>query len=362
MSDHLLDSLDIEPSEDRQDEIRRQKQEVYEANIEAKHEQLVQRRTDLAAHQAIDLSVVDNKRLQESVIEGGEYLKLAAEAKVFINDDFKGYIPYFSRNVILIAAPTGNGKSTTCANLAYHALLSGQKILIVTNEEVTSDVYNRVICLIKGWAYVDHGNFSQHQLDTFAEMTLKIGQHITIVDDNYSGSPGQTTTVEGFESVFESLIEKKAKFDVVIFDYYQNVTSSNKHPDWSDWKCQERVAKYLDSFKKRYNAPIIVLAQLRDADEKSSFKERIQGRKIILDTATCAIEMIAERENQRTAFTIKKSRFSEGVGETVYTGFDRGKYVLYTPAFANAAELKKAARSHETMLSGLFGKAGVKGE
>lgn len=363
MNDPLTDSLGIEPEFDKMDEIRRKKQEVYENDIESKYDNLIKRKNELATNDDIDLTSMSEERLNNIVSETSEYLELARNSKTFLNNNFNGVVPYFARNVILIAAPTGHGKSTTCANLAYHALLQGQKILVITNEEVAGDVYNRIICLIKGWAYVDHGKFTDDQVRTFKEMIPQIGKRVTVVDDNFGGSPGQTTTIEGMEAIFESLVKKKTNYGVIIFDYYQNVTKSNKNSSWNNWQCQEYLAKYLDSYKSRYNAPIIVLAQLLDySDNKPSFKERIEGRKLILNTATCAIELSAERDDQRTAWTIRKSRFSEGVGDTIYTGFSKGKYVEYTPKFANEAELYKAEKKHRSLFGEVFKGTGENNE
>ena len=361
MSDSLLESIGATDIVDNQDEIRRKKQEIYEDRIETQYDDLTKRNLETNINESISLVNMSPEKIMQIAEEGDEYLKLARDAKPFINNDFVGMVPYFARNVILAGAPSGNGKSTICANLAYHALLLGQKILVISNEEASIDVYNRITCLIKGWAYTEHSNFTQEQLDTFKAMIPKLAKKITVVDDNFQKVQGQTTTIEGVEAIFESLIRDKAEYDVIIFDYYQNITTSTKFPMWSDWKCQERFAKYLDSFKKRYNAPVIVLAQLSDNLDEP-FKQRIEGRKIIYNTSTCAIEITAEREHLRTAWTIRKSRFASGVGETIHTGFDRGKYVLYTPEFANVAQQNIERRAQNKLMGSLFGQAGIKGD
>ena len=264
MSDSLLESIGATEIVDNQDEIRRKKQEVYEDRIETQYDDLTKRKLETTINESISLMGMTPEKVNEIAEEGDEYLRLARDAKPFINDDFVGMVPYFARNVILAGAPSGNGKSTICANLAYHALLLGQRVLVISNEEASSDVYNRVTCLIKGWAYTEHSEFTDEQRDTFKAMVPKLAKRITVVDDNFQKVPGQTTTIEGVEAIFESLIRDGAEYDVIVFDYYQNVTTSTKFPSWVEWKCQERFAKYLDSFKKRYNAPVIILAQLSD--------------------------------------------------------------------------------------------------
>ena len=361
MSDNLLESIGATEIVDNQDEVRRKKQELYEDKIATQYDDLTRRKLENNINENVSLLDMSPEKVAEIAEEGDEYLMLARDAKPFINNDFVGMVPYFARNVILAGAPSGNGKSTICANLAYHALLLGQRVLVISNEEASSDVYNRITCLIKGWAYTEHSEFTEEQRATFKAMVPKLAKRITVVDDNFQKVPGQTTTIEGVEAIFESLIRDNAKYDVIVFDYYQNVTSSSKFPSWVEWKCQEKFAKYLDSFKKRYNAPVIVLAQLSDNLDEP-FKQRIEGRKIIYNTATCALEITAEREHLRTAWTIRKSRFAGGVGETIHTGFDRGKYVLYTPEFANIAQQNIERNSQNKLMGSLFGKAGIEGE
>jgi hypothetical protein len=211
--------------------------------------------------------------------------------------------------------------------------MQGQKVLVISNEEIDTDVYNRVTCLCKGWAYTNHKDFSDEQISTFNEFIDVLDHKLTVVDDTYSGGMGQTTTIEGIEALFNSIIEKKTEFDLIIIDYYQNVGRSTKAPHLNAYQVQEMFCKLLDQFKNVSKCPIVVLAQRKSSHADLSFKDSIEGRKVIYNVATCAIGMKAERDQLRTAFEFEKSRWAEAVGTTVHVGYHRGLYVDYTQEF-----------------------------
>ena len=332
-------------------EFRRKESELHRDRIDTQHEEMELRKEELEKSQSIDLGNISPERIKQLQADNTDYLEKAKNAKVFINDHFKGKIPYFPRNIILVAAATGDGKSTTSANLAAHALQQGQRVLVISNEEAITDVYNRVTCLFKGWSYANHEKFTTEQRTVFNKFIDLLSKRMAVVDDTFNGSIGQTSTLEGVEAILNSLIENKSKFDVIIIDYYQNIDRSTKNPKLKDWEVQGRVAKFIDKFKNSYDAPIVVLAQMKpNSDEKMSFKESIEGRKAILNVATCALQMLADRENQRTAFIIKKSRFPESMGETIYVGYKRGQYVLYDKGFKMEAQMMKEQRKTNEVL------------
>ena len=335
-------------------ETRSKQRELYKEKVENDYKEMLQRKEEKQKAQSIDLSVRNPDRIKKIQAENREYLIKAQNCGMFINESFQGKVPYFARNIILCVAQTGDGKSTTCANACAHALKQKQRVLAIVNEENISDVYNRVTCLMNGWSYSNHENFTPEQIDAFSRGVDKLSHRMTVVDDSFNDSMGQTSTLEGIESLLTSLITKDVHFDVIIIDYYQNIDRSIGNPSLKDWEVQGRFAKFLDKFKNAYDAPIILLAQQKQQNgdgESRSFKESIEGRKAILNVATCAIEIKAERELKRTSWTIKKSRFVEAVGEVVYTGYNKGNYVSYTGEFENKVQMYQAQQKQEKFLS-----------
>ena len=334
-------------------DYNRKKRIIDQYNLDNKFDEIQERTSQLNALQKFNLDKEDPSVIQKIADENEQYLIAAKNAGVFINNDFKGKVPLFPKNVVVVAAETGVGKSTIAANLAYHAIMQRQRVLIIVNEESPGDVYNRVTCLIKGWAYVDHGSFTDEQRKTFKEMTILLRERIVVIDDSYlPGVPHLTTSIEGVETILNSTIENKNEFDLILIDYYQNIDKSVKVPTLSDHQAQYRFCKYIDQFKNRANAPIVVLAQLKTSGEtKLSFKESIEGRKGLMNISTCSLKVTKDVENQRTGFTIEKSRFTAALGQTVWVGFDKGKYVDYTPEFKNKVQLDIVAKATQRAVS-----------
>jgi len=351
MSDTKINSSISSDVMDRA-ELERKSREIYEHKTNIQYEKFKEQERRYEKTQQIDLTETSEEVVNKLRRENIDYQEQAKNSKVFINNSFKGMVPYFARNLILIAGVSGHGKSTTSANLGYHAYVQDQKILMIVNEEHPTDVYNRITCLGKGWAYVDHSSFTEEQIKAFDEGIVSLSKKIYVAHDSMNGEPGQTTTFEGIKRILDEAlrVQDTHPYDVIIIDYYQNISQSLEG-ERRPWEVQENFVRYIDNFKLNYNAPIILLAQLRPGDEsKLPFKEAIEGRKSILNVATCAIKIEAERDLARTSFEFKKCRFNDSVGKTVYTGFSKGKYIPYTDEFKNNTELNKERKTQAELL------------
>jgi len=331
--------------------IKKQK-EIWHSRIDNEYNRIHIRQKIANKNASINLNKIDSNKINKIIQSNQEYLKLAKNSYLFLNNpDFQGKIPFFAKNIILVAATTGDGKSTTSSNLAYHAIMQGQRVLIITNEECVSDVYNNITCLVKGWSYTNHESFTPEQTNTFDRFIKHLSNRVTVIDDSFNGEIGQTTTIEGITGILDSLIKNESKFDLIIFDYYQNVYASILDPNKQPWQVQEDFCRYLNTFRTTYPAPIVILAQKRYTKEDDQpLKDSLEGRKMILNISTCAIEMKADRENFRTKWIIKKSRFNQFVGQTISTGFDRGKYILYDMDFISKIETVKIQKQNNKLM------------
>ena len=287
-----------------------------------------------------DFGILSDEAVEKLKKENTEYMYAARTKMCFINKEFDGAIPFYRKNLILVGGVTGDGKSTTAANII--ATVFGKdkgdgtrrRVLVLTNEEKTEDVYNRVLCLLKGWSYVNHDKFTDEQIAFFNDSYTHMRKYITVVDNTYNGSFGVTSTIEGICSVFDNLLANKEYYDVVILDYYQNVQHSTNDPRLNEFQVQAALAKRLDQYKNIYPAPIVVLAQVRPVDDANTpFKIRVEGSKIISNVCTCSIELIPDKKLRKTSWAIHKSRFNEAVGIEIETGFRNGLHVEYNDAF-----------------------------
>ena len=347
MSTNLTDIFKKSQESDEEElDLNKMGLEIEADRVKTKFEDLQERRKIEKITSEIDLSLGNEKFIKKLKKDNKIYMEGLKNSKVFINNDFKHLVPYHPGTLTLIAANTGEGKSTCAANLAYHDLIQGKNVMVISNEEKATDFYNRVTAIIKLWNYQNHQDFTEEQKETFEEYIGILANKMTVVDNDYHGEPGQTTTIEGFQTILSKLLEMAKNnilYDTIIIDYYQNIGMSTRNPKLVDWEVQAKVAKMLDSFKNSYPAPIVILAQKKatNGDSDLSFKELIQGRKIILDVCTCAIELKADRPNFKTDWIIRKSRFSAGAGQTVSTGYKFGRYVEYSQHFKESMETKK---------------------
>ncbi len=312
--------------------------------VELEMAKMKQAEQDLRRAQDTSFGEISESILQEIRKDNSDYITSARKAMLFVNDSFTGVVPYFRKNLILIGGKTGEGKSTTVANIVYSTIQqknpetgAWRRALVISNEEVAADVYNRVTCQTYGWHYTNHDKFTDEQLAVFDDSIPKLAKdgRLTVIDNNYNGANGVTTSIEGIQTIFDNLIRNKDYYDVVIIDYYQNVKFSKKNPMLNEYEVQAQLAAALDRYKNEYPAPIVIMAQVDPPDKEGSkpFEHRIKGRKVITDPATIIMEMVAERDRLRTKWIVHKSRFTEAVGGIFYTGYDRGKFVTYTPEF-----------------------------
>lgn len=307
------------------------------------YERTIQDEKDMEITKGSNFGTMSDAQVATLQKDNDEYIEAAKRRMLFIDPVFDKVVPYFRKNLILIGAKTGDGKSTTAANIAFSTMkqtnpVTGKKcrVLILTNEEKAEDFYNRITCLNKGWHYTNHSEFTEEQITTFrrAIPLLAAGGRLTVVDNTYNGSHGVTTTIEGIQTVFENLLANKEYYDVVIIDYYQNIISSKNNISASENDVQARLARMLDHYKNVYPAPIVLMAQVNAATEdKAPFQIRIKGRKIIMDACTLAMEMVANRELLATTWWIWKSRFTSSVGKHFNTGYEEGRFVEYTTEF-----------------------------
>ncbi len=327
--------------------------------IETQLERLHEDEKDMELARNANYDALTEEQLREIQKNNDDYIEAARSPMYFIADVFNGVVPFFRKNLIFIGAKTGEGKSTAVANIIFNVqkLVNPEtgkrrRSFVITNEERSEDVYNRITALQKGWAYTNHSKFSEEQARTFTRAIpywAKDGV-ITVADNTFSGGHGVTTSLEGIASIFDNLIEKKIYYDVIVIDYYQNIIYSQKDQFMNENEVQARLARILDRYKNIYPAPIVLMGQMNAPDDQDRipWQLRIKGRKIIADAATHVMEMSANFEDHATEWQIWKSRFTESMGKIFKTGFDKGKFVDYTPEFqAKVTAHKEAAQARE---------------
>ncbi len=294
-----------------------------------------------------------------------EYVMAAKEGMMFINKVLRDIVPFFRKNLIVVGARTGGGKSTAVANIVFETIKQknpktgeSRKVLVITNEEKAEDFYSRIVSLARNYHYVNHDKFTPEMTAQFeAGIQALAGTGIvTVIDDNFNGTSGLTKTLEGIKTIFNNLIRDRIYYDAIIIDYYQNVTTSTDNPKLDQYKVQELLAHFLDGMKNQYPAPIVVFAQSRVDDKEHTipFDIRLKGAKLLSDKATLTMEMIPHQKDLCTEWVVHKSRFTEGLtGHSIMTGYDKGRFVEYDEAFRAKAAKAKERRAEKALMGGI---------
>ena len=335
---------DIEMDE-RKKNVQQKSLILQEHRVERDLNILQQNKEELEKGKDISFSSLSQGYIDGLVESSNEYIEAAKKSMSFMNDTFRLVVPFFRKNLILVGADTGDGKSTAVANVIYSTITkinpaTGKpgRVLVLSNEEAPEDFYNRITALHLGLKYTNHREITDREKDQYASYIPIWCENSTlsIIGDTYEGISGWTTTLEGIERIFTSLLESDNPPDVVILDYYQNVKVSRNNTDLDQYKVQAMFAAFLDKMKLVYPGPIVVMAQMKrltGEDDTTPFNIRLKGSKEICDKATFIAEITPERTYLRSKWKVWKSRFNESVGETYFVGYDRGKFVEYTEAF-----------------------------
>lgn len=354
----LVDALKEAQEESR--EMNEKQYKLTKKRIETQYQQLEEQERLKNAFNKLPIGKNVEERYKKLAVENTEYIKLARDGGTFLGMDvFKDKVALFARNLILLSAETGTGKSTTVANFVESYLKQNKKIIIVTNEENPNDILNRILFLLNDWIYSHHDQITDEQLELCEKAYPKLGKVVEVIHDQFNGIGGTTTTLEGIKSVCQNLIDLRQEegitYDAIIIDYIQNISSSIEAPSMAKWQVMQKTMTYLDNFKNVYDAPVLVFSQLKSNSGDASYKDRLEGYKAIINHATTAIEIKIDRENLRTEWLFVKNRF-KSVGSSVFTGFDKGRYVEYDQEFKNRTLAKVEQKKHQKVLGNLFKK------
>lgn len=329
----------------RKKEVQEKSLILQEHRVDRDLTRLMQNQDELKKGQEVDFSSLPQSYVDELVNSSNKYIEAARLSMCFMNEMFRLVVPYFQKNLILIGADTGDGKSTTVANIIYSTITTPNpatgklgRALVLSNEEAPEDFYNRITAVHMGLKYTNHNLITDEEKETYAKfipLWCK-DDRLSIIGDTYQGISGWTTTLEGIEKIFTNLIDSGNAPDVVILDYYQNVKRSKNDPELDQYKTQAMFAAFLDKMKLVYPGPIVVMAQMKRLtgdDDTTPFNVRLKGSKEICDKATFIAEITPERKLLRSKWKIWKSRFNDSAGEDFHVGYDRGKFVPYDEAF-----------------------------
>lgn len=259
----------------------------------------------------------------------------------FLYDELKDFVQLAAGSLALFCASTGTGKSTLTANIAKELIKQGKRVLIIVNEEENDDVGVRVSCLdldISIHKYKIKGGLTDQERENVINNMVALSKNsVTICGLDFKGDSRITTSPEGMKAL---LTRASGKFDAILIDYYQNVNYSIAQPGLRPHEANEMFANDLDYFKNSVGCPIILMAQIRRGE--SDYKERLEGRRLILNKATDIFELKTDKQYSRSILIVHKDRWLGNQGEEMPIGYRGGKYVPYTQQFEEEVVKQKA--------------------
>lgn len=233
--------------------------------------------------------------------------------------------------VTVIGGCTGKGKSTTSANLIadFYQRYTDRQALVITNEEVSSDVLDRASCaLLKEdfYAYRE-GEVGPLIEEKIEALSSQLFERVEVV----SCSDVDMTCLEDVIDVLTYAAGKK-EINLVLLDYLQTVSWSRNNPELNSYAVSKKLGLFLKDYGRKVDIPIIMFAQIQplpDSKDESDwipdFSTRIQGDKTFTNHCVLTVEIIPNFETRITRYYIHKDRFGSNQNKSYYFEWKQGR-------------------------------------
>jgi len=235
--------------------------------------------------------------------------------------------------VTVIGGCTGKGKSTASANIIadFYTRYPDRQALVITNEEVSSDVLDRASCaLLKEdfYAYRE-GEVGPLIEEKIEKLSSELFERVEIV----STSSVDMTCLEDVIDVLTYAAGKK-EINLVLLDYLQTVSWSKENKELNAYAVSKKLGLFLKDYGRKVDIPIVMFAQIQPlpGEQKEDgwvpdFSGRIQGDKTFSNHCVMTIEIIPNFETRITRFYIHKDRFGNNAGKSFNFEWVQGRLV-----------------------------------
>lgn len=225
------------------------------------------------------------------------------------------------KELLLVSANSGGGKSITLANLALNFVEQGLNVLYVSLELSEDVVAQRFDTMFTG---IGRKEWKSH-VDELASLIKSEKEGKGVLDIIQMPSGTKANEIRAY--LKEYYLHYDMMPDMLVLDYLDKM-SPNQKVDSSDvWTKDKLVAEQLRDIGVEYNMFIATASQLnRDAVKATSHDHsHIAGgiSKINESDVYWSIVMTESMRAQgQVAFTFQKTRNSDGVGKTIYLRWD----------------------------------------
>ena len=223
----------------------------------------------------------------------------------------------------LVCAQSGHSKSTTSANFVAAALEHTKtNILVMSNEETSSAVYDRIACILTRTPFQKFYNkrLSGQQQQVVEKAASTVADRVEVLDFE---SRLNMCVAEDVERV---LSWAPKQFGLIVLDYIQNVTVSRQAPQASTWDISKRLGLFLKDLSQSLTVPLVVFAQLKPRARAEDISDRIQNDKTLFNHALLCVEIAPDFETRETTFKVHKDRFGPMQGKEIKMQFRDGWY------------------------------------
>lgn len=222
------------------------------------------------------------------------------------------------RDVVLVNAASGNGKSTLSGEIAMSYLNHAKPILYISNEESSSEVWKRLAYFRLNWnpniEYTGHGQpeMLRSTMESLREKIFVCAKDA--VDTSAALVP--TQTAEGVHKILDSAV---GKYSAVIIDYYQAIDVTIRNPKAPPHEAQLAFDSRLDLYRTKIGCPIYIMAQSKPMQMgayRADFQNnRQKGNTKIFDKATVVIEVqhIGRKKSKNSESTEVRMELQEGL-------------------------------------------------
>jgi len=169
----------------------------------------------------------------------------------------------------VIAGPPGSGKTVFLMTSALHAVMDNKRVLIVQVELSPQESYRRLLCAFAG---VDSERLKRHQLNNWERDRLPkaIQKFKEYKQNGFTLLTMNQPKLEDINIKLDTLMMDG--YDIIFFDYAGGAKIEKSHHATDDTEHHRNIYRTIDSWKSKYNVPVVSGAQYGDKGDKKQKK------------------------------------------------------------------------------------------
>lgn len=323
--DKVLEIQQIKAELLRRKPIDQMEQELKEARIQDRYQELQEKREERRLASQLDVfAPIDLQQVEAEIL-----LRYANSQKqhVFLNKEIGDIVPIYGNNLIVVAGRSGQSKTTIALNLTHAALTEGKKVLLITTEALTSDLLTQLACLDLGYDPNQFKRLSAAALNRVLQRAGELSSRFYLQAPKTANGMQSTASLDWVESLFNqiSTSPEERRPDYILFDYYQKIEGSSNMLQDKPWQILKRASKLFEANCNKLNIPIVIFVQLKEPSKTDqTFEQRIKEGTYIYQVATHVLEVIPDFDFYVTKFICRKARHG-GLGQEFYVRYTDGR-------------------------------------